>query len=65
MKLISIKEAGRRLNPRRPLSYRRITQLIASGALPKYPWPDAPDRRVKVGVTPQAVAALRKQRANR
>jgi hypothetical protein len=61
-KLVTLREAGRRLNPDRPLCRRHVDRLAAQGALTKLPWPDAPNGRIKVGITPQSITGLLRRR---
>lgn len=65
--LIPLSEAAVRLGKERgkPLSYRRMNQLIAEGQLVKYRYLCPPNRRIHFGVTPQGVARLIRKRAAR
>jgi hypothetical protein len=63
MQLITLREAGKRLRPDKPLTPNRVRQLAREFSQAIHPFPDSGDGRVKSGITPQAVVVLKRKRA--
>jgi hypothetical protein len=62
-KIITLREAGTRLRPDRPLTPQRVRQLVAEAGFQLVPFEHPTDKRVRTGIAVQTVSALKRRRA--
>lgn len=61
--IITLRQAGRRLRPDRPLTPQRVRQLVAEAGFQLIPFEHPTDKRVRTGIAVQTVTALKRRRA--